>query len=136
MNTQTVDLSVADLERMLSSRKTQLDSLRRKREGLLKELDTVQRQISELEGRRHGGTTEIMRERFRNRPRNEKSLRSHVFEILNAHDKGLTLQDLAAQILEAGYKTNSTNFKNVLYQCVYNTDRVRHDAQSGLYKLV
>ena len=135
MTRATADLSVADLERMLSTRKTQLDSLRRKRERLLKELETTERQINELEGRRHGGTTAVMRERFRNRPRNEKSLRAHVFDILSENKKGLTLKDLADEILKAGYKTNSTNFKNVLYQCVYNSDRVTHDAKSGMYKL-
>ena len=136
MSRTAAELSVAELEKILQSRKSRIETLRKKRERLRNELLGVENEIRELEGRNPGGSSAVMRERFRNRPKNEKSLRTHVLDILGQHPGGLTLADLAAAILEQGYKTNSTNFKNVLYQCLYNSDRVKHDPTDGVYRIL
>ena len=131
------DLSVADLQKMLNDRQSQLTSLEKRRKRLQKELDVVERRIDELEGR--GGRATGGRRRTRNgvkRPQNEKSLHAYVKELLGKKRQGLSLEDLANEVLGAGYKTHSTNFKNVLYQCVYNSKEVKHDEKTGTYKLV
>lgn len=124
------DMSVAQLEKLLHARKSQLDSLTKQRERLQRELDRVERKISSIEG-----TNGVVRRRPSRRPRNEKSLHALVNELLGKNRKGYSLADLAEKVLESGYKTNSTNFKNVLYQCLYNADEIEHDPTSGNYRL-
>ncbi len=58
-----------------------------------------------------------------------------MVEILGRTKKGLTLAELGQKVLDAGYKSSSSNFRNVLYQCVYNTKDVYHDESTGTYKL-
>lgn len=130
------DLSVADLQKLLNDRQSQLTSLEKRRKRLQKELDVVERRIDELEGR--GGTPGRRRTTRRGvkRPNNVQSLHAYVKETLGKNRAGLSLEDLANSVLGAGYKTNSSNFKNVLYQCVYNSKEVKHDDKSGTYKLV
>ncbi|MDA1016420.1 MAG: hypothetical protein O3A00_18425 [Planctomycetota bacterium] len=130
--TQESEYSVAQLERMLTDRKTRLDGLHRKQERLRTELDKVEDEIAILEGRR---ASSRFPKQVVNRARNEKPLHTHVIELLTKHKKGLTLSDLSENVLESGYKTTSTNFNNVLYQCLYNSDHIAHDAATGCYKL-
>jgi hypothetical protein len=126
------DLSVAELERMLNSRRMQLEDLQKKRTRMQHQLDQINAEIAGLTGDRRGAGT---RGRRGPRAKNEKSLREHVVEMLAKSKKGLTLADLAQKVLEAGYKSGSTNFRNVLYQCVYNTKDVYHDESTGTYKM-
>lgn len=124
-------MSVAELERLLENRKTQLNRLTKERDKLQKDLQRVEEKISSLEGgrgmgRRVGGTV---------RPKNKKSLHEVVTEILGRSKKGFPLGKLHDKVLESGYKTNSNNFKNVLYQCLYNSDDIQHDNKTGNYYL-
>ncbi len=130
---QETEYSVAQLERMLTERKNRLDGLRRKQERLRTELDKVEDEIAVLEGRR--ASSRFPRQPI-NRAKNDKPLHQHVVEALTKNKKGLTLSGLAEKVLEAGYKTTSTNFNNVLYQCLYNSDRIGHDSATGHYHLV
>jgi len=128
------DLSVAELERILSSRKSKLDSLTKKQTKLQKDLTFVEKQISQLVGRQSaaaaGGRRKVLK-----RPKNAKPLSQFITEILGKSKKGLTLAGLSEKVLESGYKTNSSNFNNVLYQCLYNSESFFHDEESGCYRL-
>lgn len=126
------DLTVAELERMLNSRRMQLEDLLKKRSRAQQQLDQVNAEIAALTGDRRGIG---MRGKRGPKMKNQRSLREHVEEILAKHKKGLTLADLSAKVIESGYKSGSHNFRNVLYQCVYNTKDVYHDESTGTYKL-
>ncbi len=128
------DLSVAELERILSSRKSKLDSLTKKKTKLQKDLTFVEKQISQLVGRQSAAAA-VGRRKVLKRPKNAKPLSQCVTEILGKNKKGLTLAGLAEKVLELGYKTNSSNFNNVLYQCLYNSESFFHDEKSGCYRL-
>ena len=130
------ELSVAELERMLSNRRKSLDSLTRERDELRRRLEIVEGRIAEIEGVGNGRSPAPGRSTAATRAMNSKSLHMHVVEILARSKDGLALAELATAILDTGYKTHSTNFKNVLYQCLYNSKDVRHDASTGTYKLV
>lgn len=131
MNDSSTQMSVADLEKLLSSRKSELNELYRQREKLLSDLDRVSYRIGVL-----GGTiSEDGRSAYFSRPRNAKSLRKHVLQILAENKRGLSLSKLVEKVLEAGYRTSSTNFKNVLYQCLYNAVEIEHDSETGNYKI-
>ena len=130
MATVAKDYSVSQLEKLLYSRKSELDKLVRKRDQLRRQLDQVQSRIASVQGNSSGSTT-----RTRRRPKNEKSLHTVVTEMLTRNKKGLALTPLAEKVLESGYRTNSKDFKNVLYQCLYNSKTFTHDDQTGLYRL-
>lgn len=120
------DLTVAELERMLNARKTALRDLLKRRAKVQKELDKVDAEIQILTGttaRRRGART-----------KNKRSLRETVLELLKKNKKGYSLAELSRIILDSGYKTTSTNFRNVLYQCLYNTPGVYHDESTGTYR--
>ena len=121
------DLTVADLERILNSRRTILRDLNKRRSKIKKELEKVDAEIRALTG-----TDGIRRGR---RTRNKQSLRLLVLELLSKNKKGYSLADLTQTILDSGYKTASTNFRNVLYQCLYNANGVYHDEATGTYRL-
>jgi hypothetical protein len=126
------DLSVATLERMLHKRKSLLDALTHRREKLQRDLEKVESRIFSLEGRR-GGTLTMTRRR--KRPKNEKPLSAVVTDILTRSKTGYPLAKLSEKVLATGYKSGSSDFKNVLYQCLYNSPHIVHDAESGNYKI-
>ncbi len=128
------DCSVSELERMLKARKTELESLIKKREKILKELSVIEKRIKALEGRKQS-TGPKQRRKSRKRPKNAKSLRSTVTEVLSRNKKGFALDPLSKRVLATGYKSNSGNFKNVLYQCLYNHEEFVHDEKTGLYRV-
>lgn len=127
-------LSVAELERILSNRKSKLDTLTKKKTKLQKDLTRVEEEITQLVGRQSavaaGGRRKVLK-----RPKNAKPLSQFVTEILSKNKKGLTLAGLSEKVLESGYKTYSSNFNNVLYQCLYNSESFYHDEESGCYRL-
>lgn len=129
-----VDLSLAELERILSDRKIQVAELEKRREKLLKELSKVESELQAILGKRGKS---LRRVGVRGpRVKNERSLREHIVEVLSKSKKGYVLTDIAAKVLEAGYKSNSKNFNNMIYQCLYNTDGIKHDLETDCYLLV
>ena len=125
-----------DLQRLLNDRQSQRKSLDIRRKRLQKELDVVEGRIDELEGQGRGPRRRRGGRRAVKRPNNVKSLHEFVKDVLSKNKKGCSLKDLIDNVLSAGYKTNSSNFKNVLYQCVYNSKDVKHDDKTGAYRLV
>lgn len=124
--------SIADLEKAIDEKKNQLMALVKRRDQLQKELEDIDDEIQAAAnldsplGR--GG-------RRRRRVKNDMSLRKVVVDILGKNKKGFTLADLATKVSETGYKSASRNFRNVLYQCLYNTESIVHDEASGCYRL-
>lgn len=133
MKSFPANISVAELERILLTRKQQLDELQQRRTTLLAELGRVDEELARLKGERNAlnpsGAARPPR------PTNAKSLREYVLEILGGTKRGLSLSDLSDIVLSAGYRTESSNFRNVLYQCLYNTKDVYHDESTGTYRL-
>lgn len=121
------DVSLADLEKLISQRKGHLKQLERRRERLQSQLEEVESEIASIVGERSAGGSV--------RAVNKQSLHEVVCETLGRYKKGLALADLQDAVLATGYKTNSKNFKNVLYQCVYNSESIAHDANTGKYLL-
>lgn len=121
-----VDMTVAELERILHTRRSALQELNKRRAKVQKELNRIDAEIQVLTG-----TSGRQRGR---RTRNKFSLREMVLDLLKKSKKGYSLADLSRMILDSGYKTASTNFRNVLYQCLYNTNGIYHDESTGTYR--
>lgn len=125
------NLTVAQLERLLDRQRAKLERLLRRRATLQRQLAQVERSIAAI-----GGALEESPRKKRKRPRNDRTLLQVVTEVLTGNKKGLTLKDLARQVLETGYKTGSANFENTVYQIVYNnSDKIQHDAKTKTYRL-
>ena len=127
------ELSVAVLERLLTKRRSLLDTLTRRRDQLRKNLEKIEHRIASLAGRNGGGPGKVTRRR--KRPKNAKPLHQVVTEILSKSKTGFPLAKLAQKVLASGYKSNSSNFTNVLYQCLYNDSKIVHDGKTGNYRL-
>lgn len=125
-------MTLAQLERALEKKRTRLEDLQSRRESLQQQLARVEGQIAGIAGR--GAGPGGVRKR-RKRPRNAQSLRSYVEDVLSRNKKGLTLAELHSKIEETGYKSKARNFRNVLYQCLYNSDNVQLDKSTGRYGL-
>jgi hypothetical protein len=131
------EMSVAELERLLDSKKDRLETLQRKRDLLERQLHSVVEKINSMEGKRGNSVAAAKgRKGATTRPKNDRSLKEVVTEILTQNKKGCGLDELSKKVLETGYKTSSTNFKNTLYQCLYNHERIQLDKSTGLYRLV
>ena len=148
------EISVADLERILDARKSLVQELGKRRDALHKELAEIQEQLQGIVGTevklkksgakrgRPPGTGKRGPGRPRGsknrgaRPKNERSLRDVISELLSKSKKGLTLEELTPKVVEAGYKSNSSNFSNMIYQNIYNSEGIVKDPETGCYSLV
>lgn len=131
MSKSVQELSVADLERLLRERRVRLERLLKRKSRLEKELSEINDQISSLQG---AGTLPGGLRKGVRRPRNAKPLHRVVLEILAGNKKGYGLSELAERVLATGYKTSSSDFKNVLYQCLYNSPQIEHEEATGKYR--
>lgn len=132
------EMSLAELERLLDSKKDRLETLQRKRDQLERQLHSVLEKINSMEGGKRGAAAAAGAKGRKptTRPKNDRSLKEVVTEILTQNKKGCGLDELSKKVLETGYKTSSTNFKNTLYQCLYNHENINLDKSTGLYRLV
>ncbi|MDB5392222.1 MAG: hypothetical protein JWM11_7868 [Planctomycetaceae bacterium] len=143
-------LSIAELEKLINSRKSVLTGLYSRRDHLARQMDAINAEIAAAEG--SAGTGSRGRPGQFSRPvsaaprkapsaavtraQNEKSLKAYVIDVLTANRRGLTLNEIQEAVLKVGYITNSANFKNTLYQCLYhNEDLFVLDKQTKCYKL-
>jgi hypothetical protein len=132
MRTLPANISVAELEKLLLVRKQQLDDLLTRKAQLQSALVEVDQEIAQMQGATPQNAYSAS---ARGKLVNEKSLREYVVQILGEAQCGMSLSDLSAKVLAAGYRTESNNFRNVLYQCLYNTKDVYHDEKTGTYRL-
>jgi hypothetical protein len=127
----TEELSIAQLEAMLESRRAKLGKLERLREGLQKRLAALDAEIAA-----HGGSVSAagIGRRRRGRAHNARSLPDTIADVLNHHGK-LKVSELVKAILATGYKTNSANFRSIVNQALIK-DRKRFGAvERGVYAL-
>ncbi|HTI52176.1 MAG TPA: hypothetical protein VL475_14535 [Planctomycetaceae bacterium] len=127
------EMTVTQLERMLERKRRHLESLIQRRNKLRRELAQLEARIVAVGG---APSEERKPRRGRKRPKNTKTLLAAVSEVLSQNKKGVPLKELAAKILEGGYKTASENFENTIYQIIYNNrDKVAHDPKTKTYRL-
>lgn len=122
-------LSLAELEKLIDERQSQIEALLRKRDQLEQNIEKLDLEIQDFLS--NGGG----RRGSRKRPKNEAPLRKVIQDILSKNKKGLSLKALAQQVKDTGYKSHSQNFQNVVYQSLYNSTHIVHDDSTGLYRL-
>ena len=134
------ELSLAQLQQLVANKASELDDLRSKRAALQKELDELDQLINQTAGTgarkakvakktATGGSPaatatkpkkKVARKKKGTRAKNKKSAKAYAVEVLKNQKDGLSLEELSKAVLDAGYKSNSVNFSNTLYQSLYN----------------
>ena len=123
------NLTISQLENMLSSRLADLQQLQKEHSKLSMQLGEVERRIGALGGKARG--------RGRNaggRMRNEKSLVETLEEVLSAATVPMKVGNIVDAVLKAGYHTGSDNFRGIVNQTLIK-DKKFVSADRGYYSL-
>ena len=124
------NLSISQLESILSSRRADLQQLNKEHARLRGQLVDVERKIAALGGKPGRG------ERLytgSGRVRNEKSLVETLDLVLSAATAPMRVGDIVDGVLQAGYHTSSDNFRGIVNQTLIKERRRFASAGPGLY---
>ena len=129
-------LAIAELERMLDQRKSDLTRLKKRRAEVERELAGIDRQIENIEGRggRGGGAGRGRRGGPGSRPRNEQSLNDTIEAVLSKAGEALKVGDIVEGVSATGYRSTSANFRGIVNQTLIKDKRFQ-SAGRGLYQL-
>jgi len=125
------NLSIAQLERILRTRKGELQRLARRRARLARQLARIDSQVRGLGGDggmgggRGGGGTRV---------RNEQSLVKTIEGVLGRSGKAMNVGDIADAVRAKGYKSNSVNFRGIVNQTLIK-EKQFSQAGRGMYQL-
>ena len=126
-------LSIAELETKLKQQQKRIENLLIHRKKLLDKVQEIETEIESLIGKDIESLIRKMEQENQPVIKNEKPLIDYVKQILKRRKNGLPLREIAEKVISAGYQSNSKNFKNVLYQCVYHSEEIT--CEEGLYSL-
>jgi len=125
-----MNLSIAQLEQILRTRKSERQRLEKKRSKLQRQLDRIDAEIGALGG---GGGGRGGRNGT-GRARNEKSLSEMIAGVLGKSSKPMAVGDIAAAVRSGGYRSSSENFRSIVNQALIKDKRFGSAAR-GLYQL-
>jgi hypothetical protein len=122
------NLSIAQLERIIDSRRSEISRLERSRAKLARKLNQLDSKIDLLGGSARG------RNGAAGRVRNDKSLPEMLVGVLSRGGKPMGVGEIAAAVRAGGYKTNSANFRSIVNQTLIKDKRFASSAR-GMYQL-
>jgi hypothetical protein len=125
-------LTINQLEAMLSSRRSQLDSLERERARIMKQLASVDLRIKKLGGNVRGGAFSIT---AGGRARNAKSLVGTMVDVLTKAGGPLSVGDIVDAVQATGYQSNSANFRAILNQTLIKERKRFANTGRAMYAL-
>jgi len=127
----TVDLSLAQPERLMQSRRTELTKLTRDRDKLQKKLDTLNDRISEIPGGMTGGTRGGG---GGTRARNATKLPEVIHQVLSKSGAAMSVGDIMEKVQAGGYRSTSANFRGIVNQTLIKDKRFTSSSR-GMYQL-
>ncbi len=144
--------SVSDLEKMLEDTRAELSNLESRKKQLEAELADVDSRITVLNGtgtpsapkRATKKRTKKVAKRAKaagaggKRVKNQQSLRKVILGILPKGGKGMSLDEVMNAVLASGYRSNATDFRQVVYLNLYNLARkneIKYNSEAKLYSL-
>jgi hypothetical protein len=128
-----VNFNIAQLERILHDRKSEVTKLERQREELRRKLDGLDRQIIRL-----GGGMRGMRGRGAvgmGRARNERSLIETIEGVMRDNGKPMRVGEILDAVSSTGYRSNSANFRGIINQTLIKERKRFNQAERGTYGL-
>jgi hypothetical protein len=124
------NLSLADIDRMIQGRRKDLNKLHEKRKKLQRELDRYDRSIAAIGGSNGRGLSS----RAGRRPRNERSLRDTIAQVLEKVAGPTSVGDILDKVQASGYRSSSANFRLMVNLALMKDKRFQR-AGRGLYVL-
>ena len=135
----TAAFNIAQLERILEERRSELNRLERQRSDLQRKLDGVDRQIMKLNGslrgRRGGSGGTGGGGGGRTRARNEHSLVDVIETVMRENGKPMRVGDIVEAVQAGGYRSTSANFRGIVNQTLIKERKRFAAAERGLYQL-
>ena len=130
-----LNFNIAQLERILDERRSEVSRLERQRAELARKLDGLDRQIGKLNGGLRG-----MRGRLRSagggvRARNERSLVETLEEVMRSNGKPMRVGEIVDAVSATGYRSNSANFRGIINQTLIKERKRFGQADRGVYEL-
>ena len=127
-----LNFNIAQLERILDERRTEVSKLERQRAELQRKLEGLDRQIIKLNGGIRG-----MRGRMSGggRARNERSLVETIEEVMRGKGKAMRVGEIVDAVTATGYRSNSANFRGIVNQTLIKERKRFGQADRGLYEL-
>jgi hypothetical protein len=122
------NLSIAQLERILRTRRTEVQRLARRRAKVARQLARIDAQLHNLGGDGAGGGA------AGGRARNEQSLVKVIEGVLGRAGKAMNVGDIATAVRARGYRSNSANFRGIVNQALIK-ERQFAQAGRGMYQL-
>jgi hypothetical protein len=123
-------LTLAQLERLMRTRRTELARLGRKRDKLQKKLDAIDERINEVSG----GAVNGRSAGSGRRARNESSLQDTIHQVLSKAGGAMSVGDIVNKVMASGYRSNSANFRGIVNQTLIKDKRFGSSAR-GMYQL-
>src|SRR3954465_10700472 len=120
-------LSLAQVERLMKARRTEMNRLGRKRDKLQKQLDAVDAQIAAVAGGGGGGGGG-------SRARNKISLQEAILQVLSKSSGPLNVGAIMDKVSGMGYRSTSANFRGIVNQTLIKDKRFVTAAR-GMYQL-
>lgn len=117
-------ISLAELEKLMNSRRRQLNKLEKQRARIQKKLDAVNEKIAAI-----GGTVSSGR-----RAHNETSLQDVIHQVLSKAGAPMSVGDILTKVNATGYRSGSANFRGIVNQTLIKDKRFVAAAR-GVYKL-
>ena len=127
-----LNFNIAQLERILTDRRSEVTRLERQRSELQRKLDGLDRQIVKLNGGIRG-----MRGRLGGggRARNARSLIETIEEVMRGTGKPMRVGEIVDAVTATGYRSNSANFRGIVNQTLIKERKRFGQADRGLYEL-
>ena len=127
----SASLTLAQLERLMRTRRTEMARLGRQRDKLQKKLDAMNARIAAVSG----GSVGNGRAQGGGRGRNAVSLQDVIHQILSKAGGPMGVGDIAAKVLASGYQTKSGNFRGIVNQTLIKDKKGFSKAGRGLYQI-
>lgn len=126
------NLTIAQLQRVLEDKKSEVNKLMRQRSELQKRMNLIDRQIERvgggaLNGLRRGLTAG-------GRARNDRSLLDTIEGVLRDNGKPMRVPEILDAVLATGYRSGSANFRGIINQTLIKDKRFGQ-VQRGIYEL-
>lgn len=117
-------LSLAELEKLMQSRRAEVARLSRIRDRLRKKLEGVEAKLVAIEGE-SGKTT---------RARNHSSLQEIIHQVLVKAGEPLKVGEILDRVQAEGYRSKSDNFRGIVNQTLIKDKRLSK-AGRGMYQV-
>jgi hypothetical protein len=124
-------MNIAELERILEERRSELSKLARQRSELEKRLSALDRQMARVGG---GAAGSFGRRRGRGRARNDRSLTETIEGVMKGSSKPMKVPEIVNGVLSSGYQSSSANFKGIVNQTLIKDKRFQQ-VERGVYQL-